>query len=673
MKKLILGALVLAAGAVWAVTPGDVISFAGGGGLQEVTVTTALSATTFAGTQAGYAGTLNATVVEMEDGWLLNVDDWKAGCSWNVVQDAAGQRVSCQARPTRPRSCAARARTTGDAFAQAGAVGRKVVSGWTSGWEADPVTNEVDVLVVYDKPALVWLASTQRTPKAYAEAQIAKMNLALANSGLAGDFAVRLCGVYESEVDITRDCGRKQEEYLDEAIQRMVGSSDSKWKAIRETRERMGADIVMLLADSDPDVTSTEDISGTVGISAMLENDLKKGIYGLEKSALDDQRDQAYGVCNVRFVDTDHTFAHEAGHIMGAGHSELLSPDFSQPGPQLFSYSAAKMYQDVDDAYYFTIMGYDSTDGEADSPTYTEIPYYSSPDLHHPETGTVLGDDKHDNVRTLRNTYAIVSQFRVNASRRTDPVAPSEAWMKARTLTGVIGTDGVPTGIVQLKIGRLNKRTGKVRVSGSITGRDGKKYSLTSASVTVVDDRIGVALDVRNQEQNLAVEVSAEGLANVMYGEATYLSGVMAGGALENAAPVFALDASAEAELDAAIAGLQADLLPTEEAFATTATRWTFKKAALVKLVRNRTTGAYELDVNTTRDRTNLSGLKLTYAARTGLFKGSFKAYAVIENRGRQQLKKYTVKVTGFVADGKGYAQAVLTRPAVGPVPAEIK
>lgn len=673
MKRTMLGALAVAAGAAWAVEPGDVLSFAGGGGLHRVAVTTALSETSFAGTMDGYAGTLNATVVVTEDGWILNADDWKAGCSWNVVQDASGQRVACQAKPRHGRHVCWKP-TRAVASEAAEALGqRKVVAGWTDGWAADPVANEVDILIVYDRTGLAWLSSTGRTPKAYAEAQIAKMNLALANSGLAGEFAVRLCGVLESEVDVTRDCGRKQSAYLEEGLQRMVGSTGAKWKAIRDAREKTGADLVMMLADSDPGAKSVDEIGGTIGISASLENDSEKGLFGLDKAALDEHRDQAYGACNIRYVDADNTFSHEVGHVLGAGHSELLSEDYSRPGPLLFPYSCAKMYLDVDGEYYFTIMGYNSTDGEDDSPTYKEIPYFSSPELAHPETGTALGDDRHDNVRTLRETYAIVSQFRVNASRRPTPVGPSEEWKKARTLAGVVAVDGAPTGVVQLKVGRMNARSGAVRVSGSITGRDGKKYTLVSGSAPVRDDAVSVILSVRNREEALVAKISAKGIESLTFGEAVYETSSTAGGALANATPSVTVDASGAAELATAIEGLQADLLPTEEAFAATATRWTFKKAALVKLVRNRTTGAYELDVNTTRDRTNLSGLKLTYAARTGLFKGSFKAYAVVESRGRPQLKKYTVRVSGFVANGKGYGQAVLTRPAAGPISVTIE
>ncbi|MBP5509779.1 MAG: hypothetical protein J6Z49_02550, partial [Kiritimatiellae bacterium] len=52
----------------------------------------------------------------------------------------------------------------------------------------------------------------------------------------------------------------------------------------------------------------------------------------------------------------------------------------------------------------------------------------------------------------------------------------------------------------------------------------------------------------------------------------------------------------------------------------------------------------------------NVSGLKLTYTAKTGLFKGSFTVYAV--KGGKLVKTKFTVN--GAVTDGIGYGTAVL-------------
>ena len=83
--------------------------------------------------------------------------------------------------------------------------------------------------------------------------------------------------------------------------------------------------------------------------------------------------------------------------------------------------------------------------------------------------------------------------------------------------------------------------------------------------------------------------------------------------------------------------------------------KWSFAKADSIK---------YKDGVLTkTKDNGNPSGLKLSFKAKDGSFKGSFKAYA-IENG---KLKKYTANVTGAMIGGKGYGTAVIKkRGAIG-------
>ena len=66
--------------------------------------------------------------------------------------------------------------------------------------------------------------------------------------------------------------------------------------------------------------------------------------------------------------------------------------------------------------------------------------------------------------------------------------------------------------------------------------------------------------------------------------------------------------------------------------------------------------------------RPNISGLKLSYAPKTGLFKGSFSLYAwngsSIQEGTKPKLKKYAFKVCGVVVDGVGYGAATCKKPA---------
>ena len=66
--------------------------------------------------------------------------------------------------------------------------------------------------------------------------------------------------------------------------------------------------------------------------------------------------------------------------------------------------------------------------------------------------------------------------------------------------------------------------------------------------------------------------------------------------------------------------------------------------------------------------RPNISGLKLSYAPKTGLFKGSFSLYAwngsSIQEGTKPKLKKYAFKVCGVVVDGVGYGAATCKKTA---------
>ena len=54
----------------------------------------------------------------------------------------------------------------------------------------------------------------------------------------------------------------------------------------------------------------------------------------------------------------------------------------------------------------------------------------------------------------------------------------------------------------------------------------------------------------------------------------------------------------------------------------------------------------------------NPSALKLTYKAKDGTFKGTFKAYSEVNGKP----KATTVKVTGVLIDGIGYGTATIKK-----------
>ena len=121
-------------------------------------------------------------------------------------------------------------------------------------------------------------------------------------------------------------------------------------------------------------------------------------------------------------------------------------------------------------------------------------------------------------------------------------------------------------------------------------------------------------------------------------------------------------------------------LLPYEEEFTVAGGKWRFAKAAGVKVAKDGTTdkpGIRRVSevvlVDETADKTNLSGLKLNYTAKTGLFKGSFKAYSLETVNGKKKLVKHTVNVAGFVVNGMGSGEASCKKPAGGPWPVTVE
>ena len=88
------------------------------------------------------------------------------------------------------------------------------------------------------------------------------------------------------------------------------------------------------------------------------------------------------------------------------------------------------------------------------------------------------------------------------------------------------------------------------------------------------------------------------------------------------------------------------------------------KGAALPDIYYDETSGK-GLIIDTSKGKTNLSGLKLTYTPKKGTFKGSFKVYALEGTGKKTKLKKYTVNVNGFVLDNIGYGKATCKKPAV--------
>ena len=242
---------------------------------------------------------------------------------------------------------------------------------------------------------------------------------------------------------------------------------------------------------------------------------------------------------------------------------------------------------------------------------------------------------------------------------------------KAQTVVGALYDEkDALAGTVQLKVGKINTKRRQVKVSASVTLMDGKKRASKSVSLTLSEDgALDGGLVFKNPVGTLAFAMAPDGAFSLK--SASYkMKAATVGGALKGGEKgTFTLE-----DFDLAVPGeLQGDLLPTNATFTVAGGRWKFDKNASVKWAKDRTTKEYGLVVDTSKGKTNLSSLKLTYAAKTGVFKGSFKAYALETAKGKTKLKKYTVNVIGFVVDGVGYGEAFCKKPSGGPWPVTVQ
>ena len=255
---------------------------------------------------------------------------------------------------------------------------------------------------------------------------------------------------------------------------------------------------------------------------------------------------------------------------------------------------------------------------------------------------------------------------------------------KAQTVLGALyDAKGELAGTVDLKFGKINKKQ-VVKVSGAATLiMDGKAKKITAKAVNVTVDATKrvppTTLAFKAPIGNMTFAMDADGVFTLksekyeMVGMRTRQSAslpVSVGGAMPNGTVQFnvAMDSVPDFGKDGR---LLEEALPVDEPIKVSGGKWSFGKAASLKYAKNKATGAYELIGLNDSAKPNVSGLKLTYTAKTGLFKGSFKLYATNEvttpTGKAPKLKKFTVNVIGFVVDGKGYGEATLKKPAGGP------
>jgi len=174
-------------------------------------------------------------------------------------------------------------------------------------------------------------------------------------------------------------------------------------------------------------------------------------------------------------------------------------------------------------------------------------------------------------------------------------------------------------------------KKGKAKVAGTLA--DGTKVSATAQMIVGAEDCcIPVVCAKKGVSPAFCIWLGADGASvdgidGAVVGKVGGLSGASA----------LTFDAEALAALVAGgTAEVQTAYLPTGATVVPKGTKWTLApdEAGAVRK----------------------SGLKLSYSAKAGSFKGSFKAFAVVKGKA----KATTVSLTGVVVDGVGYGTATV-------------
>ena len=330
---------------------------------------------------AGYEGIQTAVVLRTADGLTIDVQDFLNDKVYRVVSSPAGVKVS-EIQPSHAGKCGCDALETPiqDEMPSADRL--------QSAPRPSPVAEQedtcIDILVAYDQNAVAYANSSGAGLTNFALVAVQKMNAALANTGLDEKFRFRLVGVCALDVSATS---------VHDALY-AIGDNEDGWADVKTVREVVGADIVTTLID-------TGSAYGSTGVGWSLQSETGLSNFG----------NSAYNVCAIRAVEQGNTMAHECGHNLGAGHSDVQK---TQPGPQLYEYSAGYFFT-VGDNAYGTIMAY-----EGENPSgarTTEVPFFSSPNYTY--AGVAVGDAMHDNAQTIANTFS----YAVNWRAQTVPMS----------------------------------------------------------------------------------------------------------------------------------------------------------------------------------------------------------------------------------------------------------
>lgn len=232
---------------------------------------------------------------------------------------------------------------------------------------------EIGVMIVYTENAAKWAEDNEGGIENVINEAHERSNIVADNSDLGIDFEL----VHTGQVDYQEDNSRAD-------LERLTNPQDGYMDEVHQWRLEYGADLVSLFADFDY----------IGGMGWLLDE-------------ADGRTDAGFSMSAVQRASDTHVHIHEMGHNMGAGHHK--DQLHRTAGPGLFNYSAG--WRDTDNKIS-TIMTYQSGRAFEDGVNTTWIPYFSNPDIEHPDYGVQIGDPEDaDNARTLRETKETVSKY----------------------------------------------------------------------------------------------------------------------------------------------------------------------------------------------------------------------------------------------------------------------